>query len=56
VNKYYTDIWLNSDYLIDKQGIFIASCVVTDKAKKKWVKFVLDSIKKLESGEKVYLS
>lgn len=56
MNKYYTDIWLNSDYLGDKQGIFIASCVVTDKAKKKWVKFVLDSLKKLESGEKVYLS
>ncbi len=56
VNKYYTDIWLNSDYLEGKQGIFIASCVVTDKAKKKWVKFVIDSIKKLEQNEKIYLS
>lgn len=56
VNKYYTDIWLNSDYLGNKQGIFIASCVVTDKAKKKWVKFVLDTLKKLEPDEKVYIS
>jgi len=56
VNKYYIDIWLNSDYLEGKQGVFIASCVVTDKAKKKWVKFVIDSIKKLEQNEKIYLS
>jgi hypothetical protein len=34
VNKYYTDKWLNSEYLKDKQGIFIASCVVTDQAKR----------------------
>ncbi len=56
VNKYYTDIWLNSGFFEWKKGIFIASCVVTDKAKKKWVKFVIDSIKKLEKEEKIYLS
>ena len=56
VNKYYTDIWLNSGFFLWKKGIFIASCVVTDKAKRKWVKFVIDSIKKLEPDEKIYLS
>ncbi len=56
VNKYYADIWLNSGFFEWKKGIFILSCVVTDKAKKKWVKFVIDTIKKLEEDEKVYLS
>ncbi|MFA5917046.1 MAG: MiaB/RimO family radical SAM methylthiotransferase [Candidatus Gracilibacteria bacterium] len=56
VNKYYTDIWFNSGFFLGKKGIFIASCVVTDKAKRKWVKFVIDSIKKLEPDEKIYLS
>ncbi len=45
VNKYYTDEWMNSEYLKDKNGIFVASCVVTDKAKKKWLKFVKDTAK-----------
>ena len=48
VNKYYTDEWLKSEYLKDKNGIFVASCVVTDKAKRKWIKFVKDEVKKLE--------
>nr|MDD3720578.1 MiaB/RimO family radical SAM methylthiotransferase [Candidatus Gracilibacteria bacterium] len=56
VNKYYTDEWLNSEYLSDKNGLFIASCVVTDKAKKKWVKFVLQEIGKLKNNEKIYIS
>ncbi len=45
VNKYYTDKWLNSSYLKDKQGIFVASCVVTDQAKRKWIKFIKDIFK-----------
>jgi len=56
VNKYYTDKWLNSDYLKDKSGIFIASCVVTDKAKRKWVKFVKDTSKNLNGNEKIFIS
>jgi len=62
VNKYYTDKWLNSEYLKDKQGIFVASCVVTDQAKRKWIKFVKDIFKeeseklKVESNFKVYIS
>ncbi len=47
VNKYYTDEWLKSDYLKDKSGIFVASCVVTDKAKRKWLKFVKDTAKEI---------
>jgi len=49
VNKYYTDKWLNSKELEWKTGIFIASCVVTDNAKRKWIKFVKDSAKELAS-------
>lgn len=60
VNKYYTDQWLASEYLSDKSGIFIASCVVTDKAKRKWIKFIKDLIKNnevdLDAWEKIYIS
>jgi len=49
VNKYYTDKWLNSSKLEGKNGIFIASCVVTDKAKRKWIKFIKDTVKDLEN-------
>jgi len=58
VNKYYTDKWLNSDYLKDKQGIFVASCVVTDQAKRKWIKFIKDIFKnkEIKENENVYIS
>ena len=56
VNKYYTDKWLNSSYLKWKDGIFVASCVVTDKAKRKWIRFVKSESKSLEDGEKIYIS
>lgn len=56
VNKYYTDLWLKSDFLKDKKGIFIASCVVTDKAKKKWIKFVKQKIELLKKDEKIFIS
>ena len=56
VNKYYTDEWLKSEYLKDKNGIFVASCVVTDKAKRKWIKFVKDEVKKLEWDDKISIS
>lgn len=56
-NKYYTEKWLNTDYFQDKSWIFVASCIVTDKAKSKWIKFVKDIIKKFNNNEdKVYLS
>lgn len=56
VNKYYTDEWLNSEYLKDKKGIFIASCVVTDKAKRKWLKFVKDLEKTIKNDESIFIS
>jgi tRNA A37 methylthiotransferase MiaB len=42
--------------LRDKNGVFIASCVVTDKAKRKWIKFVTESLKNLETDEKIFIS
>ena len=56
VNKYYTDKWLNSKYLEWKNGIFVASCVVTDNAKRKWLKFVKDTAKELKPWEKIFIS
>ena len=55
-NKYYTDEWLSSEYLQDKSGVFIASCVVTDKAKAKWLKYALRELQNLKGDDKVYLS
>lgn len=56
VNKYYTDERLNSDYLKEKNGIFVASCVVTDKAKKKWLKFIKQELPSLQDNQKIYIS
>lgn len=56
VNKYYTDKWMNSKYFEQKSGIFVASCVVTDKAKKKWIKFVKNEATKLKDKDKIFIS
>lgn len=56
VNKYFTDKWLQSEYLRNESGIFIASCVVTDSAKRKWVRFVKQSAKSLKENEKIFIS
>ena len=42
--------------LDEKKGYFISSCVVTDKAKAKWVKHALSVLKNLKDDEKLYLS
>lgn len=55
-NKYFAEKWLAHSYLEDKKGYFIASCVVTDKAKNKWLKHALKVIPTLKSDEKLYLS
>ena len=56
-NKYFTEKWLGSNELLDKKWIFVASCIVTDKAKSKWIKFVKDTIKDFKyDDERVYLS
>ncbi len=56
VNKYYTDRWLNSEYLSDKTGTFVASCVVTDSAKRKWVRFVKKELESTSKNGKIYIS
>ena len=60
VNKYYTDKWLASDYMEWKSGVFLASCVVTDQAKRRWIKYVKDIFKNgelnLEAWEKLFIS
>lgn len=56
VNKYYTDRWLNSEYLADKTGTFVASCVVTDSAKRKWVRFVKKEVENISENGKIYIS
>ena len=55
-NKYFAEKWLAHPHLEDKVGYFIASCVVTDRAKAKWVKHALKKLKTLKEGEKLYLS
>ncbi len=55
-NKYFTDRWAESPLLDGKKGVFISSCVVTDKAKSKWVRFAKQKLKNLKDGEKLYLS
>lgn len=57
INKYFTEKWLNTNYFDDKKWIFINSCIVTDKAKSKWIKFIKDSIWGFwNEDERVYLS
>ncbi|MDD2694166.1 MAG: radical SAM protein [Candidatus Gracilibacteria bacterium] len=55
-NKYFAEKWLVHPHLSDKKGYFIASCVVTDKAKAKWIKQALRVLPKLAGTEKLYLS
>lgn len=57
INKYFTEKWLNTNYFDDKKWVFINSCIVTDNAKSKWIKFIKDSIKKFSNeNERIYLS
>lgn len=55
-NKYFAEKWLVHTHLSDKSGYFIASCVVTDKAKSKWVKHAQRKLPELKNDEKLYLS
>lgn len=56
VNKYFTDKWLQSPALRNESGIFVASCVVTDKAKRKWIRFVKQNVEKLPAKHKMFIS
>ncbi len=55
-NKYFAEKWLVHPHLSDKEGYFIASCVVTDKAKAKWVKHAKRILPRIKTTEKLYLS
>lgn len=46
-NKYFTDQWAESSFLRDKKGVFVGSCIVTDKAKSKWIRFVKQQLQTL---------
>ena len=55
-NRYFAEKWLAHSHLNGKVGYFIASCVVTDKAKAKWVKHACKVLPLLNDQEKLYLS
>jgi tRNA A37 methylthiotransferase MiaB len=55
-NKYFAEKWLDHPYLSEKEGYFIASCVVTDKAKAKWVKHAKKILPKIQKSQKLFLS
>jgi threonylcarbamoyladenosine tRNA methylthiotransferase MtaB len=55
-NKYFAEKWLVHPHLENKSGYFIASCVVTDKAKAKWVKHAMKMLPLIKGNEKLYLS
>ena len=55
-NRYFAEKWLSHPHLDGKEGYFIASCVVTDKAKAKWVKHAKKKLPTLMSEQKLYLS
>jgi len=56
-NKYYAEKWLSSGELNGLSGIFVVSCVVTDQAKSRWVKFVTKEVGAITASvDKVYLS
>lgn len=55
VNKYYLNKWLSyfEKNSVDGNNFLVASCVVTDRAKNKWLKEV---IHQLENWSKVYIT
>ena len=55
-NRYFAEKWLVHPHLEWQNGYFIASCVVTDKAKAKWVKHAKKKLENLWDNEKLYLS
>jgi MiaB/RimO family radical SAM methylthiotransferase len=55
-NKYFAEKWLVHPHLEWKEWYFIASCVVTDRAKAKWVKHAKKILPKIQSNQKLYLS
>ncbi len=55
-NKYFAEKWSKHPALSWAKGVFVSSCVVTDQAKRRWVRFVKQSIQHLQDDEKIYIS
>lgn len=55
-NRYFAEKWLEHPHLEGKSGYLIASCVVTDTAKAKWVKHAQKKLKSLAPNETLFLS
>jgi threonylcarbamoyladenosine tRNA methylthiotransferase MtaB len=55
-NRYFAEKWLVHPHLSEKEGYFIASCVVTDKAKAKWVKHAKKILPGLHENDTLFLS
>lgn len=56
-NKYYAEKWLSSGELDGLSGVFVVSCVVTDQAKSRWIKFVHKATEWLiDENDRIYLS
>lgn len=55
-NKYFAERWLSDERLIGKNGTLVASCVVTDKAKAKWIKFVRQTLAQTDEHETIFIT
>ncbi len=55
-NTYFAQKWVNETEIGQCEGVLIASCVVTDQAKNRWLKFALRNLKKLWGNEKLYIT
>jgi MiaB/RimO family radical SAM methylthiotransferase len=55
-NRYFAEKWLVHPHLRGRDGYFIASCVVTDRAKAKWVRHAKKKLSLLTHDEKLFLS
>lgn len=55
-NKYFAEKWMVHPSMMEKHWVFIASCVVTDQAKSKWLRYAKRVLRKLSWDEKLYLS
>ena len=55
-NKFYAQQWLGSGELDGYSGIFVVSCVVTNQAKARWVKYIRKEVQNLDENSYIFLS